>query len=463
MMLEGYPKPRYPKFKRPKSAEDLMPKARDLVGQPPGRHEHSLKPSYDIRKGDRILWVVENFPAIVVEAMRRAMQEKGACVDVFNIDNAPNLPPHEIEDELEIKQVGLKADVKGAVRIPGANQNTITKLVEAERYSFVISGWGGPPPKTPYRQMKFNFITLEDWFSPMMTFPPEVQEAIDYKVDRQIRSAVKMRATDPEGSDMTWTNYDDKRVLNAGHHFAHPLNIGYGNDGYDDMTGVYSGCIGHAGAYPNVKVYFENGVLQKVEGGGKVGALWQEKVEKYKNFMYPPLDVETDDPAHKGKTFQIKVPGFFQFWEYAIGTVPGAFRDEQSALLAGAFNFIHERIRAGYVHCGFGPAPRWANRADPAGVIIKHMHIHHIFPTLEGTTASGEHFKIIDKGHLTALDDPEVRKVTSKFGDPDELLKEIWIPAIPGINVPGDYMRDYGRDPIPWILKEAKEHPLWVD
>ena len=39
---------------------------------------------------------------------------------------------------------------------------------------------------------------------------------------------------------------------------------------------------------------------------------------------------------------------------------------------------------------------------------------------------------VIDKGHLTVLDEPEVRSLASRYGNPDELLKEIWIPAIPG-------------------------------
>ena len=70
---------------------------------------------------------------------------------------------------------------------------------------------------------------------------------------------------------------------------------------------------------------------------------------------------------------------------------------------------------------------------------------------------------LIDKGHLTALDDPEVRSLASRYGDADELLREAWFPAIPGINVPGDYMEDYAQDPISWIKKETLEHPIWIE
>ncbi len=54
---------------------------------------------------------------------------------------------------------------------------------------------------------------------------------------------------------------------------------------------------------------------------------------------------------------------------------------------------------------------------------------------------------MINKGHLTALDDPQVRQEAAKYGDPDKLLQENRIPAIPGINVPGDYRRDYAGGP----------------
>ncbi len=47
------------------------------------------------------------------------------------------------------------------------------------------------------------------------------------------------------------------------------------------------------------------------------------------------------------------------------------------------------------------------------------------FPTLN---LDGE--ILVDKGHLTVLDDPEIRRLASKFGDPDVLLNEDWIPAL---------------------------------
>ncbi len=61
--------------------------------------------------------------------------------------------------------------------------------------------------------------------------------------------------------------------------------------------------------------------------------------------------------------------------------------------------------------------------------------------------------RIIDKGRFTAFDDPDIRRLASRWGDPDTLLRQLWIPAVPGINYPGDYQRDYGNDPLTWLKR----------
>jgi hypothetical protein len=36
---------------------------------------------------------------------------------------------------------------------------------------------------------------------------------------------------------------------------------------------------------------------------------------------------------------------------------------------------------------------------------------------------------VVEDGHLMALDAPEVREIAAKYGDPDDLLAEDWIPG----------------------------------
>ena len=70
---------------------------------------------------------------------------------------------------------------------------------------------------------------------------------------------------------------------------------------------------------------------------------------------------------------------------------------------------------------------------------------------------------LLDKGHMTSLDDPEVRALASRYGDPDYLLTEDWIPEVPGINAPGDYLKDYAPNPATTrfkVMDSANERHL---
>ena len=46
-----------------------------------------------------------------------------------------------------------------------------------------------------------------------------------------------------------------------------------------------------------------------------------------------------------------------------------------------------------------------------------------------------------------------MRALASRYGDPDYLLAEDWIPEVPGINVPGDYLKDYAPNPGRYSLQ----------
>ncbi|MDA4127537.1 MAG: hypothetical protein OK452_10120 [Thaumarchaeota archaeon] len=52
--------------------------------------------------------------------------------------------------------------------------------------------------------------------------------------------------------------------------------------------------------------------------------------------------------------------------------------------------------------------------------------------------------------------------MAARWGDPDKLLSETWIPAVPGINVDGNY-GDYAADPSIWIRNEAEKLPILLD
>jgi hypothetical protein len=82
--------------------------------------------------------------------------------------------------------------------------------------------------------------------------------------------------------------------------------------------------------------------------------------------------------------------------------------------------------------------------------------VHNLFSTYEiKQRDTGEWVKLIDKGRLTALDDPDIVRLANTIGGP-ELLEYDWIPTLPGLNYPGDYFRDYANDPVPWIRRDQE-------
>ena len=470
--MSSYPAPRYPQLKRPETIEELMPKARDIVNQPPNNSFMSLKPSYNIRSGDKVLFIsLSEYDSLAVEAVCCAIREKGARVDLIVLDSTPVAPPEELATHeaiaLDKDEYDYNYYYTGICNL--LRPDTARALVDIEKYDMVIGGLAGPQVVLPVPWHKFNYVSLEDFIGPLIDTPLDLVTLINKKTYEQIMSCETIRMVDPEGTDVQWTNYQDGRPYMENHLLARPWYVGHNFGGKDDCNGVIGGTLNHLSAFPHCKAYLEGGQVVRVEGGGKYGDIWREKLAKYRNLKLPPMPkplptrpvgryAELSDPK-----YDLQDPGFFWFMECAIGTIPGAFRLPREGLFQCFGNFIHDRWRAGYIHNGFGAlAPAQWDYIN-ADLPWTHIHIHSLFATLSGKNSKGENITIIDKGHLTSLDDPEVRSLAGNYGDPDDLLKETWFPAIPGINTPGDYMEDYAKDPIAWIKKETLEHPVWID
>lgn len=465
-----YPSPRFPKLKRPESLEELVAKTRKLVtsrawdGDP-----QYMNGGWGITPEDKVLLGIRSdTDQWVIDAAVRAIREQGATVDVYILDYSPVGDPYtnSAQEVIMMDQVAesINDDFNFYyTRITNTlKTKTVSALVDSEKYTRVIAGTAGPFPAIRYPWHRYNYTGVEEFQSGMFELPYEVQKAIDDKTWSQIQSVEKCRLTDPEGTDVTYTNYNDKRAQVVEHEFVKPINIGYG--GVEDSTGVIAGTTNHLGPFPNVKAHIKDGLVVKVEGGGIYGDEWRKRLEKYKDVTMPPYHPLLNASAVGTEKIKYPRPGFFWWMEMALGTNPKALRLPKHARFSSFANHLEERKRSGVIHNGFG----YNSPGSYVGCVKEHLpwihcHIHLLFPTVEGVTKSGERVTIVDRGHLTSLDDPEVRNAASKFGDPDKLLSELWIPSIPGINAPGEYMRDYGRDPISWIGKEAKEHPTFED
>jgi hypothetical protein len=209
------------------------------------------------------------------------------------------------------------------------------------------------------------------------------------------------------------------------------------------MNGVIASTANHAGYFPHMIGHVEDGVVVRVEGGGLLGDLVRELIERTRNVQYP----------HHPR------PGYNYVNEISLGTNPKVFRAREGRFAATEyFPNSGQRLRAGALKWGIGVDSRHAeveSFAEERGLPAEPgWHLYSSFATYEVRLHSGEWRSVVDRGHLAALDDPDIRRAAAMFGEPDEVLREDWFPAIPGINYPGDYMRDYGENPAEWIRME---------
>ncbi|HXG36952.1 MAG TPA: hypothetical protein VNL15_08290 [Dehalococcoidia bacterium] len=427
--------------------EDLLSYARYLAEQEEIRNSQVGFIGYGATKpGDRVLVAADtHYDPQIIEAIARALRDKGAKVDVI-VDDAGTDRQFDILDEIRvvIRREPWERNPRRWEGIPW-----IEEVALRHKYDLLVTGKGGPTPITDYRYEQFPWLTKEHFAAPSTVFPRELHTLINLKtwglIWREGRGGT-VHLTDPEGTDITWTMWDEyydgsRRYFEEtglwGHLHGHPPPPIVEKD---TGTGVVAGTTSHFSTpFPQIKVHVENGRVEKIEGGTGYGQAWREVMEEGKDIHYPCF------PR----------PGLFWLWETAIGTNPKVARPTNIHMLSSG-GFEWERRRSGVIHMGFGtrwrgPEEVWAGER---GLVYGHLHIHLLFPTYEITNKQGKKFKVIDHGRLTALDDPEVRKLAAKFGDPDELLKEDWIPQIPGISAPGNY-EEYARDPVPYIYPSA--------
>jgi hypothetical protein len=314
----------------------------------------------------------------------------------------------------------------------------------------------------------------EDLLARYTNFPVEIQNLLEQKLIATFRRASAVRITDPEGTDLSWDVSEEEAVLwergaqipwhiigstIEAVRFAQVRPAFGGNRidslgkfapiaarHYPTINGVIAGTVNHTGFFPHITIGVEGGKISSVEGGGEYGRRLTALVDRFKDVQYP---------GYPGK-------GYHFLNDATIGANPKTFRAmdtlwHTSTPWSGGGN---ERYRAGVIHFGFGVEhddPEFTKFGRENHVPIKHMaHVHTYFSDwLLKDRETGEWTKIIDRGHLVVLDDPAVRRVASLIADPDELLDYDWVPAIPGINHPGDYQRDYAQDPVSWIKRDV--------
>ncbi|MBI4483337.1 MAG: hypothetical protein HY652_10660 [Acidobacteria bacterium] len=455
---QEYPGPRYPKISKVTSVEQLLPSARYIIAREKGMN---VRPGYAIKGGEKVLYVSSPSESpIVREAFLKAFAEKGAKVDVFfrqSGGGGGGEGGYSGATAVELQKRRLKP-FKTTGEPPW-----IFRMAREGGYDVVLGPTYMDDGILNYYGIRQDMDSSELLASEENTYPEELLKVIEMALWGQLRVSWKVRITDPEGTDLKFTWFPDYWQVVEGSHptiklpgaFSYVYKPGQSEIPLvphhvmgvpymivldkSDGEGIVGATISHKGAFPHLKITVKNHQIVKMEGGGEYGDAWRELLALRKDIQYPFL------PG----------PGGGYWMESSIGTNPKAIRPPY-VYVGNQFFDSNDRKRSGVMHLGFGttgPLDAWATRR---GLLAGHDHTHMYFPTYTVETKEGKVIHVVEKGRLTALDAPEVRQAAAKHGNPEELLKEDFIPAIPGINAPGDYWKDYAMDPISWIGKENR-------
>jgi hypothetical protein len=459
--LRGTRPPRCPPFVEITSSDQLLPYLEHVARRP---YNHGLNACWDLRRGERVMLRVDNWHSpLTIEACQRILEKYGVKYTIRHIDRGP-VPQWIGADEVDYYLFRTKELAEW--------MDMWEEEEKKQEFDKILMGYGGPVLAERFIKIqRMPFITPEILASPAHAMPIEVLNAIDRWTWDRIRSAKRARITDPEGTDISFTNHDD--YWDADRQFYNPdltAATWTGNEHFgktylpghitgrpwmfhpfkEDGNGVIAGTTNHIAPCDWTRLIVENSKITEIQEGGEFGRKLREVMERTKDIQYP--------------TFPGK--GIMHWWEASIGTNPHIHRPRKD-FPSGFVNCLYERVRSGVIHMGFGTiiSSMAEREAARAGHLVGHWHLHLYFPTYT-CERDGDNEPIIQDGRLLALDDPEIRKLCANYGDPDMWLDESWNPAVPGLNMDGDYWDHYGRDPLHWVRTELEVcrtyHPMFM-
>ena len=392
--------------------EQVLPNARILVRRP---FSWLIGAQYGLglKKGEKLLIVGSGFDPLVSEAIAVAADEMGVTTDVITRDIAALLK-RQVRQELDYERFDPTSymSVRGIVN--RAVPDWLAEMVE--NYDMVLGfqargeNYGKIGKNRNIRSSSLDWATAEQLASPAVSYPDELLAMVALKTWQIYINGKKIHVTDPMGTDLTFSldstnierfketrgmaTYGQRSVERPIAHEVHPDTEPY-LTAKPDANGVM--VTRQAGLIPTVKLFVENGQVVRIEGGGVAGENMKAALERFKSVQFPGY--------YPG-------PGVGWMEEVALGTNPKI----------GPAGPI--RRRTGMLHMAWG-TDRY-NRVSEKVPDLPSNHRDMDFFYYLTFEVDGK--KLVDNGHLTVLDDPEVRKAAAKYGNPDELLREDWIP-----------------------------------
>jgi len=453
--------PRCPPSIQITNPDQLLPYLEHVAQRP---YNHGLNACWDLKPGERVLLRVDNWHSeLVIQACQKILEKYNVKYQIKKIDRGP-IPQWVGSDEVDYYLFRTKELAEW--------MDWWEEEEKKQQYDKILMGYGGPVLAERFIKIqRMPFITPEILASPAHAMPIEVLNAIDLWTWDRVRTCKRARITDPEGTDIEFTNHPgywdaNREFYNQdltsatwtnNEHFGKTYLPGHVTGrpwmflpGKEDGNGVIAGTTNHIAPCDWTQLIVENSKIVKINEGGEFG-----------NKLRALMD-ETDDiqyPEFPGK-------GLLYWWEASIGTNPHIHRPREQ-FPSGFVNCLYERVRSGVIHMGFGTiiSSMAERRAARAGNLVGHWHLHLYFPTYM-MEREGDNETLIENGRLGALDDPKIRKLCAKYGDVDLWLDESWNPAVPGLNMDGDYWEHYGKDPLHWVNTELEicrnYHPMFM-
>lgn len=473
-----YPEPRFPKWMAEPTKDDLLKAARYAVRQTEGystlgNAEKGMtvhvftdyRQDMDVWNAIKQAWAERGVEAVLVhgwEVMDMSEDEYKKRAEANMITAKDGWKEYGVFDPIYMPYI--PSDIQEEIGQPLAARWKAQHEIDYGRrpevkYLFVGEGGGGRREEDHAGKFLGNWVywSKSDLLMRDSMFPSDVWKMVDEHIVRAIPYVSEGTFHDPEGTRLHWTltpqqsqNWDKESGLSSygsGH-----LNVYPPPPQATWKEGVIVAGGNHTGFMPSMEVHIsEHGRITEIKGGGKSG-------DVFRGLYYHPKFYNADFPSAPEKGYwYLKTDGF--------GTNPKAVRNMER-LVYGTVekaNLI-ERRRAGVQHFSFA-SPAGPERGDigaediayakQLGVPISHTaHMHVYFGTLKWRLRdTGEWVTLSEKGMVKAFENPEVRALAARYGEPDVIFSYDWVPAIPGINYPGDYEDNYAPDPAGWLAR----------
>ena len=384
--LVGIRPPRCPPFVEITQSDQLLPYLEHVARRP---YNNGLNACWDLKAGERVLLRVDNWHSeLVIEACKKILEKYKVKYEIKRIDRGP-AKQWVGADEVEYYLFRTKELAEW--------MDWWEEEEKKAAYDKILMGYGGPVlAERLIKIQRMPFITPEILASPAHAMPIEVLNAIDRWTWDRVRTAKRVRITDPEGTDLSFTNhaeyYDSRREFydpgltsatwTTNEHFGKTYLPGHVtgrpwmfHPTKEDGCGVVAGTTNHIAPVDWTQLVIENSRVTQINAGGDFGDKLRDLMDRTKDLQYP--------------TFPGK--GIMWWWEASIGTNPHIHRPRKD-FPSGFVNCLYERVRSGVIHIGFGTiiSSMAERNAARMGHLVGHWHVHLYFPTYTVERGSGD-------------------------------------------------------------------------